>query len=94
MGERSIRERFLDEAARFVRAAGRIHGAPCRPGIRQSCDALHCGRRPHLHDDLATITLEAATIRNARVHAWPAVKHFGPIPADVARFLETLHDVA
>jgi hypothetical protein len=26
MGERSIRERFLDEAARFVRAAGRIHG--------------------------------------------------------------------
>ena len=29
----------------------------CRPGVRQSCDALHCGRRPFLHDDLESITL-------------------------------------
>src|SRR5688572_13971519 len=165
MGERSIRERFLDEAARFIRTAGGIPGvrqialigsivtdkpnpkdidllvtvtddadlAPlalcarrlqgrlqglnhtadvflvdehgrylgrtcrwreCRPGIRRACEALHCGRRPYLYDDLATITLKAATIANARVHAWPAAKHSGPIPADVARFLEALHHVA
>lgn len=24
----------------------------CGPGIRASYDALHCGRRPYLHDDL------------------------------------------
>jgi hypothetical protein len=23
----------------------------CGPGIRLSCDALHCGRRHYLHDD-------------------------------------------
>ena len=165
MGERSIRERFLDDAARFVRAAAGIPGvrrialigsivtekpnpkdidllvtvtddtdlAPlalharrlqgrlqglnhtadvfladergrylgrtchwreCRPGLRRACDALHCGRRPYLHDDLATITLQAATIAGARVQAWPAVQHFGSIPADVERFLETLHHAA
>jgi hypothetical protein len=161
MGERSIRERFLDEAARFVRSASTIPGvrriavigsivtvkpnpkdidllvtvtddadlAPlalrarrlqgtlqglnhtadvfladetgrylgrtcrwreCRPGIRR-CDAVHCGRRSYLHDDLATLTLKAATIRDVRVLVWPTVQHSGPIPADVQRFLEGLH---
>src|ERR1700683_3992682 len=32
---------------------GRIcHYRDCRPGIRISCRALHCGRRAHLCDDL------------------------------------------
>ena len=30
----------------------------CRPGVRRSCDALHCGRRPYLHDDLDAIRFE------------------------------------
>jgi hypothetical protein len=33
----------------------------CAPWIRASCDALHCGRRPFLHDDLTTIQLAPAS---------------------------------
>src|SRR5688572_27948782 len=161
MGENSIRERFLDEAARFVRTAGGIPGvrrialigsivtdkpnpkdidllvtviddadlAPlalcarrlqgrlqglnhtadvflmdehgtylgrtcywreCRPGIRRACDALHCGRRPYLHDDLATITLDVAAMRSRLVQLWPNVDRSGHVPADVDRLLRTL----
>jgi hypothetical protein len=28
------------------------HWKVCQPGVRMRCDALHCGRRPYLHDDL------------------------------------------
>ena len=28
------------------------HWKNCGPGIRMSCDALHCGQRHYLHDDL------------------------------------------
>ena len=165
MGEPTIRERFLQEAARFVRAAGAISGvrriavigsivtdkpdpkdidllvtvtddadlAPlascarrlqgrlqglnhtadvfladergrylgrtchwrdCRPGIRRACDALNCGRRQYLHDDLSTITLGTVTIEAARVQVWPQVKRYGPVPADVERFLEALQHAA
>ena len=37
---------------------GRIcHWKNCGPGIRASCDALNCGLRHYLHDDLKTVTL-------------------------------------
>lgn len=165
MGEPTLRERFLDEAAKFVRAAGAIPGvcriavigsivtdkphpkdidllvtvtdgadlAPlascarrlqgklqglnhtadvfladergrylgrtcywrrCQPGVRQACDALHCGRRRYLHDDLTTVNLDAATIRAPRVLVWPRVEQLGPVPADVERFLEALRHAA
>lgn len=161
MGEPTIRERFLDAAAGFVRAAGAIPGvcriavigsivtdkpdpkdidllvtvaddadlAPlavcarrlqgklqglnhsadvflldergqylgrtchwrvCWPGVRQACDALHCGRRPYLHDDLATITLDKETIAAARLQVWPQVERVGLLPADVERFLAAI----
>ncbi len=161
MADPTIRERFLDEAARFVRAASAIPGvlrialvgsivtdkanpkdidllvtvadeadlAPlassarrlqgklqglnhtadvfladergrylgrtcpwreCWPDIRQACDALHCGRRPYLHDDLATVTLNAEIIAAPRVLVWPRAECFGPVPRDVERFLEVL----
>ena len=161
MGEPTIRERFLDETAAFVRAAGAIPGvrriavigsivtdkpdpkdidllvtvtddadvAPlavcarrlqgklqglnhsadvflldergqylgrtchwrvCWPGVRQACDALHCGRRPYLHDDLATITLDKETIAAARLQVWPQVERVGLLPADVERFLAAI----
>ena len=38
----------------------------CGPGIRQSCDALHCGQRHYLHDDLHAIKLQL------RAHPCPA----------------------
>jgi hypothetical protein len=165
MSERTLRERFLDEAARFVRAAStipdvrrialigsiltekvnpkdidllvtitneadlaplarharRLQGTlqglnrsadvfladeagrylgrtcswrDCRPGVRQACDALHCGRRPYLHDDLGTVNLKASTIAAARLEVWPHVLHVGRVPADVERFLAALEHVA
>ena len=62
----------------------------CQPGVRRACDALHCGRRQYLHDDLATVTLDAATITAPLVLVWPRVEHVGPVPPDVERFLEAL----
>ncbi|MGI0128711.1 MAG: hypothetical protein ACREEC_00915, partial [Thermoplasmata archaeon] len=35
----------------------------CRPGVRVRCDALHCGRRPHLHDDLEAVRLPDVLVR-------------------------------
>ena len=44
---------LADEQGAYI---GRTcHWRDCRPGMRQSCDALHCGRRPYLHDDLGVI---------------------------------------
>jgi hypothetical protein len=37
----------------------------CWPGRRRSCDALNCGKRPYLHDDLMTVTLSNETLRSA-----------------------------
>jgi hypothetical protein len=33
------------------------HWKECRPGVRLSCDAQHCGRCPLLYDDLQVIKL-------------------------------------
>jgi len=66
----------------------------CRPGIRASCDALHCGRRPYLHDDLATVRLDEALVAAPPLEVWPVVIHRYPIPADVERMLADLRGVA
>lgn len=55
----------------------------CRPGLRLSCDALHCGRRPYLHDDLATIELPRSLVVAPPVELWPAVVFRRPVPADL-----------
>ena len=57
--------------------------ALCRPGIRASCDALHCGRRPHLHDDLQTVTLADGLIAAPPLGLWPAVVRRCEVPKDV-----------
>jgi hypothetical protein len=59
----------------------------CGPGIRQSCDALHCGQRQYLHDDLQAITLPAALIQAPPIELWPAVVARVPVPADVENLL-------
>jgi hypothetical protein len=62
----------------------------CRPGIRLRCDALHCGRRAYLHDDLVTIELPRSLTAAPPVELWPAVVVQVPIPADLAQALAGL----
>lgn len=62
----------------------------CRPGIRASCDALHCGRRPHLHDDLGDVRLTEAIIADPPIELWPTVVRRSPVPRDVEDLLAAL----
>jgi hypothetical protein len=59
----------------------------CGPGIRERCDALHCGRRPYLHDDLETIHLPQDLIAAAPIELWPEIIARTPIPQDVGQGL-------
>lgn len=65
----------------------------CRPGIRASCDALHCGRRPHLHDDLGDVRLNPTLIARPPVELWPTVVRRSHVPRDVEALLLTLEQV-
>lgn len=62
----------------------------CRPGIRQACEAQHCGRREFLYDDLQNVRLEREIIARPPIQLWP---NAGPrdsevsIPHDVAKIL-------
>jgi hypothetical protein len=67
---------------------GRLcHWKRCALGIRRSCDALHCGRRPFLHDDLESIRLAPELVLNPPVDLFPAVIRRAPIPEDVETIL-------
>ena len=59
----------------------------CRFGVRLRCDAVHCGARPHLHDDLRTIKLPATLVASPPLDLWPVVEPRCELPADVARLL-------
>ena len=63
----------------------------CRPGLRQSCDALHCGRRPHLHDDLAAIKLAQSLIAAPPVELWPKLTVRVKLPDDLEQALTELN---
>jgi predicted nucleotidyltransferase len=65
------------------------HWKDCRPGIRMSCDALNCGRRTFLHDDLATLTLSDETVRSA-LELWPTLERRTGLPADLESVLDQL----
>jgi predicted nucleotidyltransferase len=62
----------------------------CRPGIRQSCDARHCGRRAHLHDDLDAVTLSTSVVASPPVVLWPVVERRGRLPADLEEVVAAL----
>jgi len=67
---------------------GRLcHWKRCAPGVRASCDALHCGRRPFLHDDLATIQLAADLVLQPPLELLPKVIRRVSLPADVETIL-------
>jgi hypothetical protein len=59
----------------------------CGPGIRVRCDALHCGRRHYLHDDLKAICLSKDLIAAPPLELWPEVVARVPIPEDVEKAL-------
>ena len=67
-------------------ATGRYLGRLCKhrecPSLRQ-CAARHCGRRPHLKDDLDVITLERSLIAAPPVVLWPTVAVQGVVPSDI-----------
>jgi hypothetical protein len=54
---------------------------------RVRCDALNCGLRPHLHDDLQTISLSRDLIAVPPVELWPEPSARGEVPSDVMRLL-------
>jgi hypothetical protein len=55
----------------------------CGPGSRASCDALHCGQRPYLHDDFDTIRLKKEVITHPPVVLWPDLATTRDVPPDV-----------
>jgi predicted nucleotidyltransferase len=67
------------------------HWKDCRPGVRVACDALHCGRRPHLHDDLDDVRLAERTIDAPPVTVWPRIVRRCALPADVEHALTQLN---
>jgi hypothetical protein len=67
------------------------HWKHCGPGIRASCDALHCGRWPHLHDDLEDVQLDSRTVTAPAVTLWPQVVRRVVLPADVERMIDDLN---
>jgi predicted nucleotidyltransferase len=62
----------------------------CRPGVRQACDALHCGRRPFLHDDLDAIRLNTNVVLSPPVTVWPFVERRIELPTDIEEVVAAL----
>ena len=55
----------------------------CAPGVRTSCDALHCGRRPYLHDDLDAVRLAPELVAAPPIVLWPIIRASVRIPPDI-----------
>jgi predicted nucleotidyltransferase len=79
---------LADERGIYIGRA--CHWKDCRPGVRRSCDALHCGRRPYLHDDLDAITLNRTLVLAPPVTLWPHVERRGGLPPDVEEVVAAL----
>src|SRR2546422_3148036 len=62
----------------------------CRPGVRRACDALHCGRRPFLHDDLDAIRLNTNVVLSPPVTVWPSVERRIELPPDLGEVVAAL----
>ena len=67
---------------------GRVcHWKECRPGIRMSCDALHCGERAFLHDDFRTVRLSPEVTTAPPLTLWPRLQVRGELPVDIIDLL-------
>jgi len=75
----------------FLAAVGDVYvGRVCRyrechPRIR--CRARHCGRWPHLNDDLDVVALAPDLLRTPPLVLHPAIEATVPLPADVESLL-------
>jgi hypothetical protein len=70
---------------------GRIcHYSNCRPGVRMSCRADHCGRRQYLCDDLRNLRLSKEVVAAPPLELWPAVVRRAAIPRDVEEIVGPL----
>ena len=79
---------LADERGEYI---GRTcHWKDCRPGVRQSCDARHCGRRPYLHDDLDAVSLDSALVARPPLTLWPVVDRRDRLPDDVEAVVAVL----
>jgi hypothetical protein len=65
----------------------------CGPEFRASCDALHCGVRRYLHDDLRAVRLRDEVIAAPPVQLWPVVERRCALPGDVERILLELKNI-
>lgn len=72
---------LADQAGNYLGRS--CHWKECRPFLRMSCDAFHCGRRPYLHDDLEAIKLNGAVISEPPLELWPQLIRRVSLPADV-----------
>jgi hypothetical protein len=63
------------------------HWRECRPGIRMSCDALHCGRRQYLHDDWRAVRLPKDLLTAPPLELWPQQVVRVSLPDDLRRGL-------
>ena len=81
----SVRNRYRGRICRF---------RDCRPGVRVSCDALHCGRTPYLCDDLQILTLSKELLRAPPIELWPKAYARIPVPSDIEALIETLESEA
>jgi predicted nucleotidyltransferase len=79
---------LTDERGTYI---GRTcHWKNCRPGVRRSCDALHCGRRPYLHDDLDAIRLNSSLVLAPPITLWPHIECHSQLPRDVEEVVVAL----
>ena len=67
---------------------GRVcHWKECRFGIRTSCAARHCGRRPFLHDDIDDVCLSQQLVSAPPIELWPRRCCRIEVPSDVEQHL-------
>lgn len=59
----------------------------CAPGIRQSCQASHCGRREYLCDDLQNVHLDPSLVAEPPLTLWPEIVARAEMPDDVREIL-------
>ncbi len=55
----------------------------CGPQANANCDALHCGQRPYLHDDLHATRLSSSLVAMPPLILWPEVEAGAALPNDI-----------